>query len=658
MDGNDQNNSIISRSQEAELLANEAKAVASFLKIVNNDIRVNGSVNPMSERTALKFLIARKFDIHRALHLYQMHEITRLREGLSTIDANESDLKVELNSGKFTIFKHRDANNSAIAVFTGKLHAPNKSTKNQASKKVIHRTTLQGIVYQLDSALEDISTQRNGIVFVYNMSDSDYTNFDYELCQKILNLLKGAYPAKLKKVLIVSPPLWFKAPFLVLSLIVREKLRDRVWLLSIDRLLEHIPQNSLTPDFGGTYQHNHQAWIEECNILYKTSYNDLCDPTSAQTLAKSFSQKSSINFKPSSSSQDSLSALEGYDVGTCSQNKDAGRPKEGVKQSSTFTYDYDETGYSLIQLIAKMKSKGMKGLADEYDEVAKKEIGTFLASTSTLNMNKNRYINIKCYDHTRVVLDSHDLADGSSLYDPEDYINASYVDGYRQPRAYISTQGPIEKGLPHHKPTIDDFWRMMWQTGSRVIVMVTLIIEHDTMKCSKYWPSFDNPVLEAGLYTVEYKNIEVHDDFVMTHLILTNKRSGVSRDIWHLQFISWPDFGTPLTASALLKFRESVLKKQLDAIEATGGSTYPPIVVHCSAGVGRSGTFITVDICIQKLETTGLVDVKKVVEKLREQRYLSIQTKDQYIFCYKSVIEYAASCGLLHEEDLQGLLDS
>lgn len=623
---------------------NESDAVASFLKVVNEVIRGNDSVNPMSERTALKFLISRKFDTERALQLYQRHEIVRLNEGLSNIDANDESLRAELNSGKFTILKERDNNNSAIAIFTAKLHSPQKSLKNLALKKKIHRSTLQGIVYQLDSALEDIMTQRNGIVFIYNMNDSEYSNFDYELCQKILDLLKGAYPAKLKKVLIVSPPLWFRAPFHLLRLIVREKLRDRVWLLKIDQLKEHVPEHALTEELGGTNKHHHQAWIEECHTVHKTRYNDFCDPTSAQSLVKSLNKKSNANLKRLS--LDNNSGFGNINEALGAQYNSTPRT---IKQSRSNQFEYDDTGVPLEKFLDIIRDNGRRGLGDEYENIVRNEKnGTFLVSTNQINMRKNRYTNVVCFDHSRVVLEPYDLPEGLNPNDPMDYINASFIDGYRQPRAYISTQGPIET-------TIMDFWRMIWQTSSRVIVMVTLTVENEIVKCDRYWPSSDNRMMNVGIYKVEFINVDYREDYITTQLRLTNIKSEVSRDIWHLQFISWPDFGVPHTATALLKFRDCVLKKQLDAIEITGNALYPPIVIHCSAGIGRSGTFVTVDICIQKLETTGLVDVKTVVERLRRQRYSSIQTRDQYIFCYKAVVEYAANCGLLDGEDLDDL---
>lgn len=296
-----------------------------------------------------------------------------------------------------------------------------------------------------------------------------------------------------------------------------------------------------------------------------------------------------------------------------------------------------------------IRDLGRKGLGDEYDSIVKSEgSGTFMVSMNPINMRKNRYTNVVCYDHSRVVLEPYDLPDGLNPNDPMDYINASFIDGYRQPRAYISTQGPIES-------TFMDFWRMIWQTGCRIIVMVTLNIENEVLKCDRYWPSLGERSMNVGVYKVEFVGSDYQDDHITTHLRLTNNRSEVTRDIWHLQFISWPDFGVPLTAVGLLNFRDCVLKKQLDAIELTGNGQYPPMVVHCSAGIGRSGTFVTIDICIQKFETTGLIDIKSVVEKLRQQRYSSIQTREQYIFCYKAVLEYAGHCGLLQDENLNDL---
>ncbi|KAL1139879.1 hypothetical protein AAG570_006856, partial [Ranatra chinensis] len=159
------------------------QATRNFLEAVNKlRKRRPGGAVPWS--IAIKFLQARKFDVSRAITLFEQHEIIRLREGLLDLNPNQEPLKSELNTGKFTILPTRDSSGAAIAVFTAKLHCPQTTT---------HQTTLQGLVYQLDVALESVDTQKAGLVFIYDMSDSKYAHFDYELSQKILTLLKVNY---------------------------------------------------------------------------------------------------------------------------------------------------------------------------------------------------------------------------------------------------------------------------------------------------------------------------------------------------------------------------------------------------------------------------------------------------------------------------------
>lgn len=173
----------------SELPAESELAVKQFIDLVNEigSCSVRKAVTPS---TAIKFLFARKFDIPRAVAFYEQHELIRKREGLYNFDSNSEPLRSELETGKFTILPGRDASGAAIALFTANLHSP---------MTVTHKTTLQGIVYQLDVALHSTETQKAGLVFIYDMSGSKYSNFDYDLSQKILTLLKGGYPARLKK---------------------------------------------------------------------------------------------------------------------------------------------------------------------------------------------------------------------------------------------------------------------------------------------------------------------------------------------------------------------------------------------------------------------------------------------------------------------------
>ncbi|KAL1453924.1 hypothetical protein WDU94_010226 [Cyamophila willieti] len=252
-----------SSKMAAPLTADQEQATKHFLDVVNQ-IRGHRRAVPVPWSTAVKFLIARKFDVARAVSLFEQNEAIRRTEGLITFDPTKEPLKSELKTGKFTILPSRDSSGAAIAVFTARCHQTQTST---------HQTTLQGILYQLDGALEDLDTQRCGLVFIYDMTESKYSNFDYDLSQKILTLLKGGYPAKLKKVLIVTAPLWFKAPFKILRLFVREKLRDRVYTVSLPQLSVHIPREALPISLGGTVEARHDDWLLTCSKLQVMNNN-------------------------------------------------------------------------------------------------------------------------------------------------------------------------------------------------------------------------------------------------------------------------------------------------------------------------------------------------------------------------------------------------
>lgn len=741
-----------------ESQVNVVEKIASFTEHTINMNRERGIIITMSNKTALKFLRARKFDVSKAVALYMEHQAAREIEGLNNMSISDDDLKSELESEKFTVFKTRSPKKAQLSLFKAKLHRVDKSKKDSELTSQTHRNTLRGIIYQLDTALEDEETQQNGLFFIYDMRGAEYRDFDFDSCNKILRFLKGSYPAKMKRILIVGPPAWFRCFYHLLTLIVRQKLRERITLTSINQLNKFLPLESLPPELGGTYLHDHQAWLKEC-ISYQSRANGLEVQLDNSTTDTSSSNEATITNKPiepsiNSSHQDtskqqqlshaaaansstsesatsSQSLIEplaimssglitadivethnqepAIETVTISKNSNSYsnprptidlsdiKPPSSPPRVASFKSDQDslpkifdyepDKGMTLDEFAQCVRDGGAKWISSLYD-VDGPDVGTFKNCLKEENVAKNRYVNVKCYDHTRVILEPYDLEgfDGSTnltsrqsliqkkLAQSSNFINANWIDGFNQPKAYISTQGPTPA-------TLTDFWRMVWQTGSRVIAMVTLTVENNTMKCDKYWPSpisdINNPVIpissekmrqiRAGIYTIDYIGTEQTSDYMITHLRLTNHRSKVSRDIWHMQFISWPDFGTPATATALLKFRHSVMAKQKEAIKLYSGAsqnltgspkspdktTYPPIIVHCSAGVGRSGTFITIDICINKLKATGLIDIRDVVHNVRLQRYSSIQTREQFIFCFKSVYEYARSKGLVEGEIIE-----
>ncbi|KAK6482221.1 receptor-type tyrosine-protein phosphatase epsilon-like isoform X2 [Huso huso] len=236
------------------------------------------------------------------------------------------------------------------------------------------------------------------------------------------------------------------------------------------------------------------------------------------------------------------------------------------------------------------------------------------------NKEKNRYPNILPYDHSRVILTQ---IDGNPC---SDYINASYIDGYKEKNRFIAAQGPKQE-------TIADFWRMIWEQKSATIVMLTNLKERKEDKCDQYWP--DQGCWTYGNVRVAVEDFTILVDYTIRKFCVqyqTSEGSKAPRLITQLHFTSWPDFGVPFTPIGMLKF----LKK----VKTVNPSFAGPIVVHCSAGVGRTGTFIVIDAMIDMMHAEQKVDVFALVSRIREQRSQLVQTDMQYSFIYQALLEY------------------
>nr|XP_014424254.1 receptor-type tyrosine-protein phosphatase C isoform X2 [Pelodiscus sinensis] len=236
------------------------------------------------------------------------------------------------------------------------------------------------------------------------------------------------------------------------------------------------------------------------------------------------------------------------------------------------------------------------------------------------NQNKNRYIDILPYDDNRVVLSEINGDPGS------DYINASHIDGFKEPGKYIAAQGPKDE-------TTDDFWRMIWEQKATIIVMVTRCEENNRNKCAQYWPTTENSTETFGDIVVKSNESKMCPDYIIQKLHITNRKEKTpGRDVTHIQFTSWPDHGVPDDPHLLLRLRRRV--------NALSNFFSGPIVIHCSAGVGRTGTYIGIDAMLEGLETEGRVDVYGYVVKLRRQRCLMVQVEAQYILIHQALVEY------------------
>uniref|UniRef100_A0A669E0F9 protein-tyrosine-phosphatase n=1 Tax=Oreochromis niloticus TaxID=8128 RepID=A0A669E0F9_ORENI len=508
-----------------------------FLEEINKWTSQHG-VSPLSRELAVKFLMARKFDVLRAIELFHSYRETRLKEGIVRLQPQEEPLRSELLSGKFTVLSVRDPSGASIALYTAKLHHPNKTGNH---------VVLQALFYLLDRAVESFETQRNGLVFIYDMAGSNYTNFELDLSKKILNLLKGAFPARLKKVLIVGAPVWFRVPYNLLSLLLKEKLRERVQMVKMAELRQHLPRDCLP-------QH--------------------------------------------------------LDASIHVPGPESMRPQE---------------------LLTHLGRLQRSGIHQEYEELRKEAPpGTFHCAQAAYNQEKNRYGDVLCLDQTRVLL---------FLSQRSDYINASFMDGYKQKNAYIGTQGPLDR-------TYGDFWRMVWEQNVLVIVMTTRTDEGSRRKCGQYWPLEEGGQEVYGHIAVVNQRVDRHTHYNHTTLELHNTETCEQRQVSHFQYLSWPDYGVPTSAVTLIDFLGAVKRQQRKMVKAlgsqwTGHPLGPPMVVHCSAGIGRTGTFCALDICLSQLQDVGSLNVCQTVRRMRTQRAFSIQTPDQYYFCYNAILEHA-----------------
>ncbi|KAK3098725.1 hypothetical protein FSP39_022407 [Pinctada imbricata] len=253
--------------------------------------------------------------------------------------------------------------------------------------------------------------------------------------------------------------------------------------------------------------------------------------------------------------------------------------------------------------------------AEHFEEL--KEVGRDQSSHAAelpVNRGKNRFTNILPYDHSRVKLLPTDDEEGS------DYINANYVPGYSSKREYIVTQGPLPS-------TRDDFWRMVWEQNIRNIVMLTRCVEKGREKCDHYWPMGSDAMFYGDLQVAALNETKFPTWSVTEFRVAYGN---LTRQVRHFHFTAWPDFGVPERPATLVRFVKTV-REQL--IKECG-----PILVHCSAGVGRSGTFIVLDRLLQHIKDHDTVDVFAVVHELRKERMWMVQTEQQYICIHQCLL--------------------
>ncbi|KMY96810.1 tyrosine-protein phosphatase non-receptor type 61F isoform X1 [Drosophila simulans] len=279
-----------------------------------------------------------------------------------------------------------------------------------------------------------------------------------------------------------------------------------------------------------------------------------------------------------------------------------------------------------LQIEAEYKDKGpqwhrfYKEICETCDREAKEKQFSTSESERHTNRGLNRYRDVNPYDHSRIVLKRGSV----------DYINANLVQLERAERQYILTQGPLVDTVGH-------FWLMVWEQKSRAVLMLNKLMEKKQIKCHLYWPNemgADKALkLPHVKLTVELVRLETYQNFVRRWFKLTDLETQQSREVMQFHYTTWPDFGIPSSPNAFLKFLQQV--RDSGCLSRDVG----PAVVHCSAGIGRSGTFCLVDCCLVLIDKYGECNVSKVLCELRSYRMGLIQTADQLDFSYQAIIE-------------------
>uniref|UniRef100_A0AC34G0P9 Uncharacterized protein n=1 Tax=Panagrolaimus sp. ES5 TaxID=591445 RepID=A0AC34G0P9_9BILA len=319
------------------------------------------------------------------------------------------------------------------------------------------------------------------------------------------------------------------------------------------------------------------------------------------------------------------------------------KPRIKVLGKTTVTPEAENAINAFIQATV---SAGVEGIRNQFQEVKVYAATDSAHEKFTANPDRNRYNDIICLDSSRVELKLN--------VPPEvDYIHANWIKMDSVDRKFIATQGPLDNTMgkfflrifknKHVKKLIfiGDFWRMAFQENVTVILMLCKCEEDGKVKCAQYWP------LEAGGYKtyngmfINNKRVEKEDRFCAYTLEVLPEGCSNSNIVKLIQVIDWPDKGVPSSGMSILRLLKMI---------STGSLNAGPAIIHCSAGVGRTGTLIAIETAIQRLWKGQIINFRDIVQQMRNQRAVMLQTEHQYIFAHLSVMYYISAKIPKHRE--------
>ncbi|XP_056306605.1 receptor-type tyrosine-protein phosphatase H [Danio aesculapii] len=298
----------------------------------------------------------------------------------------------------------------------------------------------------------------------------------------------------------------------------------------------------------------------------------------------------------------------------------AKRSHQPVESKVSKTYNKTIASDKFPEHFQNMSRDDNRDFSAEYEDLGSVGVNqSSVAAGLPENKDKNRVSNVLPYNTSRVHLTINKAGDS-------DYINANYMPGYGNvSRQYIAAQGPLPS-------TVNDFWRMVWEQKSSAIVMLTSCTEDGMVKCEQYWPLDNTPFLYGNLL-VAVKSVNKSDSWTLREFHVKNKMTSDTRIVHHFHFTAWPDHGVPCGTEDLIQFRE-LIRQHIESPFSAG-----PTVVHCSAGVGQTGTLIALDVLLQQLNREKAVGVAAFVKEMRLSRPLMVETESQYVFLHQCILD-------------------